>query len=225
MSLRPEPRLQPPATATGPRRGLRGHRRAQGFTLIDVLVMIVMLGVVAGSMTVLFSRLAAQSVQSLRETQAQALAQGLLAEVMAAPFTFCDPQDARVRLANAAVVGGLGCASLVEGLGPEAGESRYGTGIATRLDNVSDYQGLTMPGPGCAGGLCSPAGTLLNPPGTPLAGCSAAVLMAAVALPGIAALDASGRPQVLRISVRVACPGRADTLAEGLRVRHAPLEP
>jgi MSHA pilin protein MshD len=209
-----------------PRRpGPPSGRRNAGFTLIDVLVMIVMLGVVAGSMTVLFSRLSAQSVQSLRETQAQAAAQGLLAEVMAAPFTFCDPQDARVRLATSASLGGTGCATAVEGMGPEPSESRYGTTPATRLDNVNDYQGLTLPGPGCAGGLCSANGSLLNPPGTPLAGCSAAVTMAAQALPGIAALDTHGRPQALRIQVRLMCPGRADTVAEGLRVRHAPQEP
>ena len=135
------------------------------------------------------------------------------------PFTYCDPNDARAALATGAFAGGTGCATLVDALGPEPGESRYG--VANRFDGVSDYQGFTMPGPGCPGGLCDPAGTLINTTG-PLVGCSARVNLAPQALPGIAALDANGRPQSLRILVAVSCPGGDTLIAEGIRVRHAP---
>jgi MSHA pilin protein MshD len=196
------------------------RHRARGFTLIDVLVLIVLLGTVAGSMTVLFSRLAEQSATTLRARQSLGLAQALLGEVRSMPFTYCDPQDARATLATGAFTGGTGCATTVDALGPEPGETRYNP--ANRFDGVSDYQGLVMPGPGCAGGVCDIAGNLINGPGTPLAGCSARIILTPQALPGVAALDGNGRPQALRIVVTVSCPGQADTLVEAVRVRHAP---
>lgn len=212
-----------PASCNSPRgrcrpRALR--RAARGFTLIDVLVLIVLVGTVAGSFTLLFGKLAAQSAQALRDRQALALAGSLLAEVRSMPFTFCDANDTRAALATGAFVGGTGCTSTVDGLGPEAGESRYAA--ANRFDAVSDYRGLALPGAGCGGGICDIAGTLLNPGGGMLSNCQATVAMAAQAMAGIAALDANGRPQALRVVVTVRCPGAGDIVLEGLRVRHAP---
>lgn len=197
-------------------------RRARGFTLIDVLVLMVLLALVAGSLTVLFSRLSSASALALREREASTLAMALVKEAAAMPFTYCDADDARVRTATAAVLGPAGCASLVDAMDPEPGESRHGP---NRFDHVSDFAGLVMPGPGCAGGICHPDGTLLNPPGSPLAGCSALLGVTPQALPGVAALDANGRPQALRITARVRCPGRADAVADAVRVRHAPRSP
>jgi len=212
-----------------PRRARRFHhdaaalrRRARGFTLIDVLVLMVLLALVAGSLTVLFSRLSSASALALREREAGTLALALVEEAAAMPFTFCDADDARVRTATAAVLGPAGCASLVDAIGPEPGESRHGP---NRYDHVSDFAGLAMPGPACAGGICNANGTLLNPPGSPLAGCSALLSVTPQALPGVAALDANGRPQALRITARVRCPGRADAVADAVRVRHAPRSP
>ncbi len=196
-----------------------GRRRARGFTLIDVLVLIVLVGTVAGAFMGLFGKMSAQSAQALRDRQALALATSLLAEVRGMPFTYCDPNDVRAALATGAFVGGTGCAATVDALGPEAGESRYAA--ANRFDGVSDYQGFSLPGAGCAG-ICDIAGTLLNPAGGMLAGCAANVAMTPQALPGIGALDANGRPRVLRIVVTVRCPGAGDIVLEGLRVRHAP---
>lgn len=196
-------------------------RCQRGFTLIDVLLLIVLVGTVAGSLTVLFSRLSAQSAQTLRAQQALALASSLLDEVRAMPMTYCDPQDAQAGTATGAFVGALGCASTVEAIGPEAGEQRAGV-PAVRFDNVSDYHNLVMPGPACAGGICDPGGVLINPAGSPLAGCAARIVTTAQAMPGIAALDANGRPQGLRIVVTVTCPGIADTVVEGVRLRHSP---
>jgi MSHA pilin protein MshD len=198
-------------------RQTRGGSR--GFTLIDVLVLIVMVGTLAGSLTVLFGRLAEQSAQAMRSRQLLGVAQMLLNEVRMMPFSFCDPQDARARLATGAFIGGTGCASTLDLPGAEPGETR--TLAANRFDAISDYQGFAMPGPGCAG-LCDAAGNLLNPAGTTLAGCSAQVALAPAALPGVPALDAQGRAQVWRIDVTVRCPdGQALTL-QGLRLRHAP---
>lgn len=198
-----------------PRRSLRNA----GFTLIDVLMVIVLLGIVAVALTSASGRLAAQSAEALKTRQTLTFARGLLAEVMHMPFTYCDPNDTRAALATSATVGGAGCTALVEALGPEPGESRYS--VVARFDNVNDYQGFTMPGAGCAGGLCDQQGNLINATG-PLAGCTAQVNMVAQALNGIAANDANGRPQALRIIVTVACPGADTLIAEGIRVRHAP---
>jgi MSHA pilin protein MshD len=156
----------------------------------------------------------------MRARQALALAQALLNEVRLMPMTYCDPQDARATLATGAFTGGSGCAATVEGLGNEPGESRYNA--ANRSDNVSDYHLLAMPGPGCAGGICDIAGNLLNPPGSPLAGCTAQLATTPQAMPGVAALDANGRPQALRIVVTVSCPAQAATVVEGMRLRHSP---
>ena len=205
-----------PPLALAPRGGRR--RLGRGFTLIDLVVVITLTGTLAGTMTVVFSRLAQQSAESLRGRETLMLAQSMLAEVRAMPFTYCDPNDANALNATAAFVGALGCTTTVDQLGPEAGESRYNA--AARFDGVSDYHGFTMPGPGCAT-FCDRNGVPLGGAAR-LAGCSLAVATTPVALPALAALDANGRAQALRIVVTVRCAGRADTVAEGVRVRHSP---
>ena len=68
-----------PAWSTNPKRSVR--RSEQGFTLIDVLMLIVLIGVVAGSMTVMFARMSSQSAEALRSRQALSVAQTLINEV------------------------------------------------------------------------------------------------------------------------------------------------
>lgn len=191
-------------------------QRQRGFTLIDVLVIIVLLGLVAGTTTTLFSQLAAQSAMTLKQRQLLAAATSLLDEVRAAPFTYCDGQDANV----ASAASSAGCATLVDGMGPEPGETRYSAGL-TRFDSVTDYQGLVMPGAGCAG-ICDMAGNVLSVAGSPLQGCSERVNLAPLAMPGVAAVDAGGRAQSLRIVVTLSCAGLADIVVEGVRLRHSP---
>lgn len=191
-----------------------------GFTLIDLLVMIVLLGLVGGAMTVLFTRLAAQSSDTLRTRQALAVAQALMNEVRLMPFTYCDPQDANATLALGAYLGAQGCSTTVEALGPEPGETR--TSATNRFDNVNDYHDWVQPGASCPAGLCDLSGNLLNGPSSPLRGCSTRVSTTPQALPGIPALDAYGRAQSLLISVHVQCPHLFETVLNSIRVRHAP---
>lgn len=185
-------------------------------TLIDALVLIVLVGVLAGGNTLLMSRLADSAASAARELEALQYASGLMAEVTAMPMTFCDADDGNVATAQAAAILATGCATLVDALGPEVGEARLGP---LRFDHVSDWAGYAMPGPGCAG-LCDASGTLLA--GGALAGCTARVAVAALAWAGIAALDAQGQAQVLRVRVEVDCPGRAILTLESIRVRDAP---
>ncbi len=196
-------------------------------SLVDVLMVIVLVALAASALMTLSGRLAQQSAEAARTRQALALAESLLAEVRHMPFTYCDPGDANARTATAAVVGGAGgCATTVDGLGAEPGETRYAA--ASRFDGVTDYRGFTMPAtPGCPG-LCNLAGAPIDTPGSTLAGCRASVTLAAQAITAappalsIPALDAAGTPQVLRISVSVDCPGQQPVVVEGWRVRHAP---
>jgi len=200
----------------------RAARRDGGFSLIDVLLVIVLLGVVAGALMTLSARLATQSAEAVMTRQALALAQALLAEVSHMPFTFCDPQDGNAVNASAAKVSVVDCTTTVDALNPEPGELRYTSNpAANRFDGVTDYQNFTMPGPGCAS-LCDITGAPINPAGGSLAGCSVRVLLTPQALLAIPAIDVNGQAQVLRIAVSVACPGLQPLVLEGIRVRHAP---
>jgi MSHA pilin protein MshD len=200
-------------------------RASRGFSLIDVLLVIVLLGIVATGLATVSGRLAAQSALSLKTRQAMALAQGLLEEVRHAPFTYCDGNDPRATATTTtrARISATDCQSLVDvpGQEPPGSESRYSLPL-NRFDGVSDYQRFTMPGPGCPG-LCDMDGNVVNGGTSSLVGCRAGVTMAAVALASIPALDVDNQPQVLRIAVTVTCPGLDPLVVEAVRVRHAPI--
>jgi len=122
------------------------------------------------------------------------------------PFTFCDPDDANATTAaNAA-----GCATTPEAMGPEAGETRYA--VLTPFDNVNDYNGFALPGPGCPAGICDITGAAI----AGLGAYSAAVAVTPLVFGGIAAADA------LQIAVTVTGPGNIVVTLDGIRTRHAP---
>lgn len=179
--------------------------RAQGFTLIDVLVLITLVGLVAGAMTLVFTGMAKHSAEVMRTRQAISVAQALLNEIRLMPFTTFDLKTA-------------GATAVLEAVGPELGEVRYhtaATNLDTRFDNPNDYNGLAQPGPGCAG-ICDIQGTVLNPPGSALNGCSSNVTVAPQAMTGIPNADA------LLISVTVSCLGIDPITLQGIRTRYAP---
>lgn len=181
---------------------------ARGFTLIEVLIVIVVIGVAAVALTQLSMRGSTMSSQMMRSQQARALATALLTEVESMPFTYCDPNDGAVGTANSPT----GCGT-PEAMGAEAGETRLG---AIPLDNVNDYNGI----PTLAGGTLRDAANQLLGTNLPqLASCTADFVVRAVALGTITL--ASG--DALQIQVTVRCPGvDAPAVAEGIRVRHAP---
>lgn len=204
------------------------HPMQDGVSLIELIVFIVVLGLLAATLSTVAQRSSLASAQLLRSQQQRLLAQSLLAEVQHLPFTYCDPNDPAVSSANGAPPNaGCSSAASVEASGPEPGESRYTGAGAQRFDNVNDYQGFAMPGGPCAG-LCDLSGARLDGAAgvlPTLTGCTAAVSVTplAMALGGVAAFDAAGRPTILRVAVRVACPDDpAPTVLEAIRLRYAP---
>jgi MSHA pilin protein MshD len=103
------------------------------------------------------------------------------------------------------VVGGTGCATTVETMGPEAGEARGST--ANPFDNVNDYNGLNM----AAGSVTDITG------GAAVAGYAANIAVAETALG--AAVPAS---ESLHITVRVTGPDNVPIVLDGYRTRYAP---
>lgn len=190
--------------------------RARGFTLMELLLIIIVLGIAAGSVMNVATRSSKISAEMLREQQMLAVASSLLDEVNSMPFTYCDPNDP-----NAPTATSSAACTVPEVLGPEGGETRL-VGGTPRFDNVTDYNGYVMPGPGCAS-LCDITGATLSVAnGGNMTACSAAVTVTPTGVGGTAALDAGGRPQSVRVRVTVACPGLTSVALESFRLRYAP---
>lgn len=139
------------------------------------------------------------SADPLPQKQALAIAEAYLEEVLAMPFTYCDPDDANAATAQDAT----GCASLIEGMGPEPGETR-GSGT-TPFDNVNDYNGL--------------AGVPASVDGTAIGGLGSYNVAVAVTSEALAALPASVS---LRVRVTVTGPNGVSVALDGYRTRYAP---
>jgi MSHA pilin protein MshD len=194
-------------------------RRARGLTLLEAVVFIVVLAVGFVGMLVLYNQATRASVDPLVRKQALAIAQSMLEEIELRPYTYCDPDDANVYTATSATVGAGGCASTVEGIGPE-GETRYGN---PRFDNVNDYQGFCM-GPGSP--VC-PDAVITTAANTPIAqladyrvDVSVTQMTGADAIPGVPLADG------LRVTVIATHVPTATTVSlDGYRLRYAPNAP
>ncbi len=172
--------------------------RANGFSLVELLVAIVVISVAVVGVLLAFDYASSRSADAMLRRQALAIAQSLLKEVEQMPFTFCDPDDPAVSIATAPA----DCA-VPEALGPEAGETRYSA--VTPFDNVNDYNGFNMNG-------------VLDITGTPIGGLqgySASVAVANVVLNGVPAL------QITVTAVATGAPDTAVTM-EGYRTQYAP---
>ena len=179
----------------------RGRRQAQGLSLIELLLFIVVVSAALAGLLRVFLQSSASSADPLLRRQALAIAESLLEEVTLMPFTWCDGDDANVATASSAG----GCAGAPEAIGAEAGESRSGL---PSFDHVNDYHGLVLNGISDLSGSAVPG----------LAGYSASVSVAAAALNDIA----SGSGHALRITVTVNAPGGVSVALDGYRTRHAP---
>ena len=179
------------------------HGPQAGVTLIELVVFIVIVGISVAGVLLAIDRTALYSSSPLLTKQALAIAESLLEEIELMPYTYCDPDDAQVTTATSAVIGVAGCATLVEAMGPEAGESR--TSLTLPFDNVNDYNGFSM----------SPIRDINNTLISGLSAYSASVTVANAALCVPAANS-------LLITVTVTGPQGTRVVLQGYRTQYAP---
>jgi MSHA pilin protein MshD len=184
--------------------------RHAGISLVELLLFILIVGIAVAGVLSAFRLSVQKSTDPLVRKQAIAIAESLLDEIQLMPFTFCDPDDANAKTATGAFVGAGGCATTVEALGPEAGETRYATG-GQQFDNVNDYNGYNNAAE-VPTGIKDISGTSI----ASLTAYNASVVITPIALGGIAAADS------LRIAVTVTGPGNTSVTLEGYRTRYAP---
>jgi MSHA pilin protein MshD len=176
--------------------------RARGVSLIELILFILIVSVAIVGILSVLNLTAARSSDPLIRKQALAIAESLLEEVELMPFTICDPTDANAATATTTA----GCASpgLVEGPGPEAGQTRYST--TAPFNNVNDYHGFSMAG-------------IRDLSNTLIAGLGAYNASVSVSNGG---LGLANPAEVLLIAVTVTGPGSESVTLNGYRTRYAP---
>lgn len=178
--------------------------RQHGVSLVELVIFIAVLGVGIAGILGVMNLTVRGSASPLAQKQALAIAEAYLEEVLAMPFTYCDPDDPAAADAQSAA----GCAT-PEGPGAEGGEIRGGS---PPFDNVSDYSALPAGAPAAA-----------DTPGVPISGLGA--YQVAVAINGHSLTDgANAVPAAasLRVTVTVTGPGDTVVVLDGYRSRYAP---
>jgi MSHA pilin protein MshD len=180
--------------------------RQRGASLVELVMFIVVIGAGLAGIIGIWRTTAQGSADPLIQKQALAIAEAYLEEVLAMPFTYCDPDDANAATAESAVVG-VGptfCAATVEAIGAEAGEAR-GSGT-TPYDNVNDYNSLAT-------------GVPASIDGTAISGLSSYSVSVAVVAESLSTVAA---PASLRVTVTVTGPSSTSVRLDGYRTRYAP---
>jgi MSHA pilin protein MshD len=180
------------------------NSRQRGFSLLEAVIFIVVLGIGIAGMAVLYNQLTLASVDPLIRKQALAIANSLMEEIQLRPFTFCDPDDPQVFTATAPADCGT-----QEGIGPEGGETRYAN---PQFDNVSDYSGFAM-------------ASILDVNGNPVAGLGGYTASVAIQSAGGDFPSAIPADAALRITVSVTGPANVNVVLQGYRLRYAPNSP
>ena len=193
------------------RRTERGHflrqLRARGSSLVELIMFIVIIGIAVAGVLGAMSLSTRASADPLIQKQALAIAEAYLEEVLAMPFTYCDPDDAHAATAESAgatsTTDTTRCHTTLEGIGTEGSETRGGG--TTPFDNVSDYSGLS-------GGPASVDGTAIG-------GLSSYNVSVAVVAEALSTVAASAS---LRVTVTVTGPAGVSVRLDGYRTRYAP---
>jgi MSHA pilin protein MshD len=183
-------------------------RRSRGFTMIELIVFIIIVGIAVAGVLGVLTYSTSHSADPLRRKQALALAEALLEEVELAQFTYCEPSAPGAESATSPA----SCGSYAEGMGAEAGETRP-------YDNVNDYYVLTGKpfNDKATGQLLDAAG---NP--FPLTGYSASLAVTqedfATSLGTVAG---SSNGDVLHLAITVTYDAGKSVRLDGYRMRYA----
>jgi MSHA pilin protein MshD len=189
------------------------HRSHAGFSLIELIMFIVIVSAgIVGILLVLNTTVKSSADPMIRK-QMLAIAEALLEEVQMMPFTYCDPTDANASTATSAVIGAGGCATTLEAMGPDVGETR--TSAANPFNNVNDYY---VPATGYV--LNSPITDLTGAIAAP-SGYSAKIEIVPEVLNGIPAAESLRILVTVNQGSTVAAGGDSIAL-EGYRTRHSP---
>lgn len=175
----------------------------RGFTLIETIVFILVVGVGVVGLLSAMSTAFRFSADPLPQKQALALAESLMEEITSAGFTFCQPQDPNFLSAtNTAQC----TAALIENVGPD---TISGVTETRPFDNVNDYVDAF-------GAAKSIAATDLSSGIAAPAGYQASVTISEFGIAGISATES------LLINVTVTGPNNTRISLDGFRTRHAP---
>lgn len=175
----------------------------RGLSLIELLVFIVVVGIAVTGVLSIYSLNARTSADPMVRKQALAIAESLLEEVLAQPYTYCYPNDPNVETAQ-----NSGQCATPPVVWPQPGTSRYSN--TQPYDSVLDYDGFNMPVPP---GIKDLSGMLI----AGLGGYSALVqVKPAGAFNGIPA------GETLLVTVTVNGPGNQSIILSGYRTRYAP---
>lgn len=189
-------------------------RRARGFTLIEAIMFILIIGVALGGILAVLRFTTVQSADPVRRKQALMIAEGLLEEVQLAKFTYCDPSSA-----NADSAANTAACAIPEAFGQNAPEPAG----PRPYDNVNDYVAAANT-PTAAFNV---GGALADANGNPLGvtGYTATVAITPEQLgPAAAPVGAGGTSadtDALRIRIEVAYDGQTLVL-DGYRARYGP---
>jgi MSHA pilin protein MshD len=171
----------------------------RGISLIELIMFIIIVGIGVAGILLVFNVTTKASADPLIHKQMLAIAEALMEEVQAKPFTYCDPDDAIAPTAASEAA-----CTTAEAIGPE-GETRFSA--ITPFDNVNDYGATLSISP-----ITDITGTAIGG----LGAYSATIAVAGSALGGFAAADS------LLITVTVTGPGNDSLALQGYRARYAP---
>jgi MSHA pilin protein MshD len=177
----------------------------RGLSLIELLVFIVVVGIAVSGVLSVYSLNARSSADPMVQKQALAIAESLLEEVLAKPYTYCDPDDDAVETA----LSSADCAT-PEGMGTDGVEDRYSN--LTPYDNVNDYNNFSMTG----------IRDLNGDDVDGLGGYSATIQVQPVADFNGIVPAVSGDNETLLVTVTVTAPGNHSVSLSGYRTRYAP---
>lgn len=185
--------------------GCTVSRRLGGFTLIETIVFLLVVGIGVAGLLSAMSTAIRFSADPLPQKQALALAESLMEEITSAGFTFCQPQDPKFLSAtNTAQC----TAGLIESVGPD---TFSGVTEARPYDNVNDYVGVGAYGVSAAISATDVSSGIAAP-----AGYDAQVTISQLGIAGISATES------LLVNVTVTGPNNTRISLDGFRTRHAP---